>query len=101
MVRVELMVFGIDDLNLEGAVIKGDRLVFLQRGNKGRGVHALIAVHLSQVLALPTAGDVIGELAFDSSIWDRSMVRHRESPTARLCRMVESFSPQLRKTRPV
>jgi hypothetical protein len=55
----------IGDLNLEGAVIVNDRLSFLQRGNKGGGINAVISVKLDGVLKSLNASDGVKELSFD------------------------------------
>jgi hypothetical protein len=55
----------IDDLSIEGAVILDDRLVFLQRGNKGKGINALISVELQGILQLLALGDVVGKMPVD------------------------------------
>lgn len=60
----------VGDFNIEGAVIVGDRLMLLQRGNKGDGINALVSVELSRVLLSIETGDAIGEMTFDMHVCD-------------------------------
>ena len=55
----------IGDLNIEGAVIAGDQLIFLQRGNKGGGINALIPMALGSFLLSLSVGNAIPEMPFD------------------------------------
>jgi hypothetical protein len=55
----------VDDLNIEGAVVVGDRFVLLQRGNKGGGLNALVTMSLNDVLGALGAGDSIVPVPFD------------------------------------
>jgi len=55
----------VGDLNIEGAVVTGDRFVLLQRGNKGGGLNALITMSLNDVLAALGAGHSIASVPFD------------------------------------
>jgi hypothetical protein len=48
--------FGI--VNIEGAVVQGDRLLLLQRGNKAHGVNALVYLDLAQFRRGCTRGQV-------------------------------------------
>jgi hypothetical protein len=60
----------VDDLNIEGALLMKDRFVLLQRGNKGRGINALITMNLDDVLHSLTAGDSLREMPFDIRRYD-------------------------------
>jgi len=54
----------VGELNIEGAVVLNDKLQFLQRGNKGAGINALIAVALSEALRSLAEGHT-PELSFN------------------------------------
>ena len=47
----------IDDLNIEGAAVSGDRLILMHRGNKRHPANALIGVSLRAVLTAIVGGD--------------------------------------------
>lgn len=51
------------DLNLEGAVVSGDELVLLQRGNKGQAVNATVHYPLVDILAALARDDALPGLA--------------------------------------
>jgi len=40
----------VDEVNIEGAVVRGGELLLFQRGNRGRGINAVLSVDLSFVL---------------------------------------------------
>ncbi len=48
--------FGI--VNIEGAVVRGDRLLLLQRGNKKDGVNAIVSLDLASSIRSMLSGDV-------------------------------------------
>lgn len=52
-----------DGLNIEGAVVRGDQLILMHRGNSERGYNALIEVPLAAVRTLITSGKVPGDIA--------------------------------------
>ncbi len=51
------------DLNIEGALVNGDELWLLQRGNKGTLHNAVVPLHLPAVLEALGAGDRIERIA--------------------------------------
>lgn len=54
----------VGDLNIEGAILVGERLILLQRGSSG-SENALIAVSLSSILLSLATGNLIDEMPFD------------------------------------
>jgi len=52
----------IDDLNIEGAVVSGDRLMLMHRGNKSHVANAVISFSLSAVLKSIARGDTLPNL---------------------------------------
>ena len=65
----------VGELNIEGAAIARDRLVLLQRGNKGSGINALIHLDAQEVLAALTVADRIDALPFDIRRYDLGSAR--------------------------
>lgn len=55
----------LDEVNIEGALVVGDRLLLIQRGNRGRAVNAVLSVELNVFLLALESGDSVGELPFD------------------------------------
>jgi len=56
----------IGTVNIEGAVAFRDRLLLLQRGNKGAGVNAIVGFDLAALCAAIEQGDAIPSLAVQS-----------------------------------
>jgi hypothetical protein len=62
----EAVSHAIGAVNIEGAVVFRDRLLLLQRGNKGAGVNAIVGFDLAALCAAIEQGDAIPSLAVES-----------------------------------
>jgi hypothetical protein len=52
----------VDDLNVEGAVVRQDQLLLMHRGNKGNGENCLLSFNLAAVLASIERDDALGKV---------------------------------------
>lgn len=60
----------IGKLNIEGAVLTDDRMILLQRGNKGGELNALISLDRSDVQLALASGNVMGAFDFEVRGYD-------------------------------
>lgn len=60
----------VGELNIEGAALAGGRLILLQRGNKGRGLNALIHLNAWDALDALATRDRIEEMPFEVRRYD-------------------------------
>jgi hypothetical protein len=61
-------------LNIEGAAIDGERLILLQRGNKGGGINALVLLDAQDALDALAACDRIEAMSFEVHQYDLGSV---------------------------
>jgi len=64
----------VGELNIEGATIVGDRWVLLQRGNKGRGINALVHLNAAAAVDAIAHSARIAALPFDIRRYDLGLV---------------------------